>query len=60
MTAIQNVCERNYSQAKFQCFLAHINRNVMGNVRISYRQEVTSDFKKIYHISTTQEGKEKI
>ncbi|MCJ0567446.1 IS256 family transposase [Enterococcus cecorum] len=60
MTAIQNTCERNYPQAKFQRCLVHINRNIMGKVRISDRQEVASDFKKIHHASTTQEGKEMI
>ncbi|PCE02199.1 IS256 family transposase, partial [Enterococcus hirae] len=60
MTAIQNTCERNYLQAKFQRCLVHINRNIMGKVRISDRQEVASDFKKIHHASTTQEGKEMI
>lgn len=60
MTAIQNACERNYPQAKFQRCLVHINRNIMGKVRISDRQEVASDFKKIHHASTTQEGKEMI
>ena len=60
MTAIQNACERNYPQAKFQRCLVHINRNIMGKVRVSDRKEVASDFKGIHHAINFKEGEEKI
>jgi transposase-like protein len=60
MIAIQNACEKNYPQAKFQRCLIHINRNIMGKVRVSDRKEVACDFKEIHHAISFKEGEEKI
>ncbi len=60
MIAIQNACEKNYPQAKFQRCLIHINRNIMGKVRVSDRKEVACDFKEIHHALSFKEGEEKI
>lgn len=60
MIAIQNACEKNYPQAKFQRCLIHINRNIMWKVRVSDRKEVACDFKEIHHAISFKEGEEKI
>ena len=60
MTAIQNACETNYPHAKFQRCLVHINRNIMGKVRVSDRKEVADDFKEIHQVKTLAEGQTKI
>ncbi len=49
LTGFSNVVEELFENPRIQRCLVHVSRNIISNVRVKDRKEISDNFKKIYN-----------